>query len=69
MFKKYESVPKTCLFDKSLLAALMSARKYDVIHQTGDCSLVSRESVINTQRHCRTPYGKDSPSDNVIPRS
>jgi hypothetical protein len=54
----------------------MPGRKYDVIPQNGDCSRESNvptlvfetNAVIKTQRHYRTQYGKDPPSDNAIRR-
>jgi hypothetical protein len=33
---EYEDVTQTVLFGNTVLAALMSGRKYDVIHQNGD---------------------------------
>jgi hypothetical protein len=34
---EYEGVTQKVLFGNSVLAALMSGRKYDVIPQNGDC--------------------------------
>jgi hypothetical protein len=42
---KYESETQNVLFCNSVLAALISGRKYDVIHQNGDCS---RERNVRT---------------------
>jgi hypothetical protein len=43
LLTEYESVNNKVLFDKAVLAALLSERKYDVIPQNGDCS---RESSV-----------------------
>jgi hypothetical protein len=36
LLTEYENVTKKVLFGNAVLAALMSGRKYDVIHQIGD---------------------------------
>jgi hypothetical protein len=45
LLMEYESVTKKVLFGNSVLAAIMFARKYDVIPQNGDCSLIFRNKV------------------------
>jgi hypothetical protein len=73
---EYENVTQKLLFGNALLAALVSARKYDAICQNGDCSkkamyvfwVFETKSVIKMQRRYRTKYGKDLPSDNAIRR-
>jgi hypothetical protein len=45
LLMEYESVAQKVLFSNAVLAALMSGRKYDVIHQNGGCS---RESDVRT---------------------
>jgi hypothetical protein len=39
LLTEYEGITQKVLFDKAVLAALMSGRKYDVIPQNGDCFL------------------------------
>jgi hypothetical protein len=46
LLKEYEGVTQKVLFGNAVLAALMSERKYDVIHQNGDCS---RESNVRNK--------------------
>jgi hypothetical protein len=45
LLMEYENVTQNVLFGNTVLAALMSGRKYDVIPQNGDCS---RESNVCT---------------------
>jgi hypothetical protein len=44
LLMEYEDVTQKVSFGTAVLAALMSGRKYDVIHQNGDCS---RESNVH----------------------
>jgi hypothetical protein len=37
LLKEYEIATQKVLFDKVVLAALISGRKYGVMHQNGDC--------------------------------
>jgi hypothetical protein len=45
LLMEYEGVTQKVLFGNTVLTALMSGRKYDVIPQNGDCS---RESIVCT---------------------
>jgi hypothetical protein len=45
LLTEYEGVTQKVLFGDTVLATLMSGRKYDVIPQNGDCS---RESNVRT---------------------
>jgi hypothetical protein len=60
---EYGNVTQIVLFENDVHAVLMSGRNYDVIPPNGDCP---RES--NVQRHYRTQYAIDPPSDNAIRR-
>jgi hypothetical protein len=45
LFMEYESVTQNILFAKTVLAALISGRKYDAITQHGDCGF-SKQSLL-----------------------
>jgi hypothetical protein len=75
---KIRSISEKVLTDNAVLAALMSGRKYDLIHQMATvqekavCVLrffkERKGSFIKMQRHYRTQYEKDPTSDNAIRR-
>jgi hypothetical protein len=58
LLKEYESVTQTVLFGKVELAALMSGRKYDIIHQNGDYS--RERNVRNSVFRNASPLSKRS---------
>jgi hypothetical protein len=70
LLTEYESVIKKVLFGNSVLAALMSGRKWRLFkrNQCAYCgfskqSPLSKRNVVN-----RTQYGKAPPADNAIQR-
>jgi hypothetical protein len=47
LLTEYESVTHKLLFDNAVLAALMYGRKYNVMRQNGDCSVIEHGSPDN----------------------
>jgi hypothetical protein len=47
LLMEYENVTQNVLFSNAVLAALMSARKYNVMLQNGDCSIIGHGNPDN----------------------
>jgi hypothetical protein len=54
--KEYERITQKVLFSKSVLDALMSGRKYEAIHQNGDCS--RKNNVCTSVFRNKSPLSK-----------
>jgi transposase len=77
LLTEYESVTQEVVFGNTVLVALISGMKYDVITQNFGCSrerqcayfrFFETKTVIKTQRRYRTQNWIDPPSENAVRR-